>query len=210
MLSPSLLKEIFPLCADPEGWAAALNPAMAKHEITSPARIASFLAQTGFESGQFNRLIESLIYKTAKRLMEVWPKSFPDEMSALPYVDKEEELANFVYAQRLGNGNPKSGDGYKYRGRGIIQVTGRSNYGSAGKTLGLDLIGNPDLLLQPEHAAMSAAWFWSSRGLNALADDHTGNEDLEDFTEITKRINGGTGGLQERLVLLNSIESRFA
>ena len=124
-------------------------------------------------------------------------------------MSNEEKLANLVYAKRLGNGDSNSGDGYKFRGRGIIQITGRSNYADAGKALGLNLINQPDLLLQKPNAAMSAAWFWSSRGLNALAVDHTDDNDLEDFTEITKRINGGSVGLSERLALLNLIETQL-
>jgi len=209
MITVDALKKAFPLCAAPDDWVKALAPAMEKYAINSPARIASFLAQTGHESSQFNRLVEGLIYKTALRLTKVWPKRFPDEAAALPYVNNEEKLANLVYAKRLGNGDISSGDGYRFRGRGIIQITGRSNYADAGKALGLDLINQPDLLLQKPNAAMSAAWFWSSRGLNALADDHTDDNDLEDFTEITKRINGGSVGLNERLALLNLIERQL-
>ena len=142
--------------------------------------------------------------------MQVWPKRFPSEAAAAPYVDHPERLANFVYGKRLGNGDASSGDGYRYRGRGILQITGRSNYAAVGQALGLDLIGNPDLLLQAEHAAMSAAWFWDSRGLNALADDRTDDDDLEDFTRITRLINGGTAGLRERLALLQQLEPALA
>ncbi|HEY0268652.1 MAG TPA: glycoside hydrolase family 19 protein [Methyloradius sp.] len=210
MITVDALKKAFPLCAAPEDWVKALAPAMEQYAINTPARIASFLAQTGHESSQFNRLVECLIYKTALRLTKVWPKRFPDEASALPYVNNEEKLANLVYAKRLGNGDTNSGDGYRFRGRGIIQITGRSNYADAGKALGLDLVNQPDLLLQKPNAALSAAWFWNSRGLNALADDRTDDNDLEDFTEITKRINGGSVGLNERLALLNIIESQLA
>jgi putative chitinase len=209
MITADALKKAFPLCAAPDDWVKALAPAMEKYAINNPARIASFLAQTGHESSQFNRLVEGLNYKTALRLTNVWPKRFPDEASAQPYVSNEEKLANLVYAKRLGNGDSNSGDGYKFRGRGIIQITGRSNYADAGKALGLNLINQPDLLLQKPNAAMSAAWFWSSRGLNALADDHTDDNNLEDFTEIIKRINGGSVGLSERLALLNLIEAQL-
>jgi putative chitinase len=172
--------------------------------------LCSFLAQTGYESAQYNRLSESLYYKTALRLMAVWPKRFPTQDSAAPYVANEEKLANFVYANRLGNGDVDSGDGFRFRGRGIIQITGRSNYTDAGTALGVDLSSDPDLLLDKNTAAMAAAWFWSSRGLNALADDMTDDNDLEDFTEITKRINGGTVGIQDRLQALNQIDAKFA
>lgn len=210
MLTAQTLRNIFPQCPDPELWAQALAPAMERYGIDTPARMASFLAQTGHESAQFSRLAENLRYRSAKRLMQVWPKRFPSEAAAAPYVDHPDRLANFVYGKRLGNGDASSGDGYRYRGRGILQITGRSNYAAVGQALGLDLIGNPDLLLQAEHAAMSAAWFWDSRGLNALADDRTNDDDLEDFTRITRLINGGTAGLRERLALLQQLEPALA
>ena len=104
MITSASLKAALPLCKAPEQWAQVLNSAMEKFEINSPGRIACFLAQTGHESGQFNRLIESLYYKTAARLMAVWPKRFPTQASATPYIRNEEKLANFVYANRMGNG----------------------------------------------------------------------------------------------------------
>lgn len=210
MLTAHLLKQVFPLCADPAGWAQALNPALERYQINTRARLCSFLAQTGHESAQFNRLVESLNYKTAGRLMKVWPKRFPSEASAIPYVGNESKLANFVYANRLGNGDNASGDGFRFRGRGIIQITGRSNYTAVGKELKLPLVEDPDLLLTKEVSALAAAWFWHSRGLNALADDNTGDDDLEDFTEITRRINGGTVGIKERLLAFNAINTNLA
>lgn len=179
---------------------------MDKFEINTPARIACFLAQTGHESGQFNTLSESLYYKTAARLVAVWPKRFPNEASAAPYVANQEKLANFVYANRMGNGAVESGDGFRYRGRGLIQITGRSNYADVGRALGIDLINDPDLLLTPNWAAMSAAYFWQGHGLNALADNETNTDDIEDFTAITKKINGGTAGLKERFALFKAIK----
>ena len=210
MLTADLLKVVFPLCTDPAGWALALQPALDKYQINTKARLASFLAQTGHESAQFNRLVESLFYRTALRLTKVWPRRFPTEASAAPYVANEQKLANFVYANRLGNGNAASGDGFRFRGRGIIQITGRTNYRDAGRAIKVDLVANPDQLLKQPAAAMAAAWFWNSRGLNALADDMTGDNDLEDFTEITRRINGGTVGIQDRLLALNAVEANLA
>jgi putative chitinase len=206
MISANLIRQSFPLCSDPEGWASALAPALERFEITSDARLCSFLAQTGHESGQFNHLVEGLSYSAA-RLTRVWPRRFPTEAAAMPYARNEIALANNVYANRLGNGDAASGDGYRYRGRGIIQITGRSNYAAVGAALKLDLIGKPDLLVEKANAALSAAWFWHSRGLNALADDETDDDDLEDFGEITRRINGGKVGLQERLALFNKIKA---
>lgn len=157
MINANVLHTAFPLCVDPDGWATALTPALARFHINTDARLCSFLAQTGYESGQFNRLLENLKYATPLRLVKVWPRRFPSEALALPYVNNEMKLANFVYANRLGNGNEASGDGYRYRGRGIIQITGRSNYEATGKALALNFLDSPDLLLEKANAAMSAA-----------------------------------------------------
>lgn len=110
----------------------------------------------------------------------------------------------------MGNGDEASGDGFLFRGRGILQLTGRSNYASASKEMGVDLLKNPDLLLQPQHAALSAAWFWAKNGLNELADDNTDDNDKEDFTKITKAINGGTQGFDARFALLKAVEGAMA
>lgn len=210
LINEQTIAKALPQCTKALDWATALNPALEKYNINTIARISSFIAQTGHESGQYNQLVENLNYSSAQRLMKIWPKRFPDLASAGPYVNDPKRLGNFVYANRLGNGAPSSGDGYRYRGRGVLQLTGRSNYYEASKELGIDLISEPDLLLEPKYAAMSAAWFWSTRGLNALADDKTNDDDLEDFAEITRRINGGTVGLQARLALFKSVESTFA
>lgn len=210
LINEQTLVKALPRCTRALDWANALNPALEKYNINTITRISSFIAQTGHESGQYNQLVENLNYSSAQRLMKIWPKRFPNSASAEPYVNNSQRLGSFVYANRLGNGAPSSGDGYRYRGRGILQLTGRSNYHEASKELGVDLVSEPDLLLEPKYAAMSAAWFWSTRGLNALADDKTNDDDLEDFAEITRRINGGTVGLQARLALFKDVESTFA
>jgi putative chitinase len=203
-VTESIIRTALPDCRDPGGWASALNSAMQAFEINTKMRAASFLAQTAHESGHFGRLVEGLVYSTPARLMAVWPKRFPTEASAAPYVRNEAALANFVYANRMGNGDVASGDGFRFRGRGLIQTTGRSNYAQAAAALDLDLLSHPELLEQPANAARSAAFYWKSNGLNALADDETGDDDLEDFTTITKKINGGTVGLQERFALFQA------
>ena len=205
MLSAEQLQRIFPHCKAPAAWADALAPAFQKYEIETPDRIASFLAQTGYESGQYNRIEENLNYSTAARLTKVWPKRFPDEASAMPYVNNPQGLANLVYANRMGNGDAQSNDGFRYRGRGIIQLTGRSNYDSAGDAMGVNLLETPELLSDPKWAALSAGWYWQSRGLNELADDRTHDDDLEDFARITRRINGGLVGLKDRLALFKQV-----
>lgn len=205
MLSAEKLQRIFPNCKAPAAWADALAPTFQKYEIETPDRIASFLAQTGYESAQYNRIEENLNFSTAARLTQVWPKRFPTEASAMPYVNNPQGLANLVYANRMGNGDAQSNDGYRYRGRGIIQLTGRSNYDSAGDAMGVDLLNTPELLSDPKWAALSAGWYWQSRGLNELADDRTHDDDLEDFARITRRINGGLVGLKERFALFKQV-----
>ncbi len=204
-MDATLIKTALPQCKQPEVWVAALNPAMTQFQIDNPGRIACFLAQTGHESSHFNKLTEGFYYKTAARLAAIWPKRFPNQTAAQPYVANEAKLANFVYANRMGNGPESSGDGFRYRGRGLIQITGRSNYAQIGNALGLDLLAQPELLLEPQWAALGAAYYWFGHGLNALADDETGDNDLEDFTTITKKINGGTVGLKERYALFQTI-----
>jgi len=204
MLNAEVLKRTFPRCTTPDIWANALDSALPKFGIDTPDRIASFLAQTGYESGEYNRLEENLNY-TAPRLIKVWPKRFPTLDIATQYANNPRLLADYVYANRMGNGDAASDDGYRFRGRGIIQLTGRGNYVAAGRAIGIDLVAHPELLTDPAQACLSAAWFWQSRGLNELADDRTDDNDLEDFTEITRRINGGTSGVKERFALFKQV-----
>lgn len=173
----------------------ALNRAMNRYEIESPVRRAAFLAQVGHESGHLRRLVENLNY-SASGLASSWPTRFlaPDgQPNALAQrLERQpERIANHVYANRLGNGTVESGDGWRFRGRGLIQLTGRANYRACGEAIGADLMAGPELLEQPEWAAKSAAWFWFTNGLNALADG-------DRFLDITRRINGGTNGITER------------
>ncbi len=204
-ITEALIRAALPKCQSPAVWVSALNPACEKYSINTKDRIASFLAQTGYESASFNCLQEDLNYSSAIRLMKVWPKRFPTEALAQLYIQTPEKLANFVYQKRLGNGDAASGDGFRYLGRGIIQITGRSNYAALSKALAFDFVHDPKRLLEAKFAALSAAWFWESNGLNALADDQTDDDDLEDFTQITKRINGGTMGIQARFTLFKTI-----
>lgn len=181
----------------------ALNAAMARYAIDqSPARMAAFLAQCGHESGQLTQLVENLNYSAAG-LASTWPNRYAVNPSVVPRTPNElaakiarnpQAIANNAYANRNGNGPESSGDGWRYRGRGLLQVTGRTNYASVGTALGLDLLAQPELLEQPEHAAMSAAQFWSVNGLNQLADAGR-------FGDITRRINGGTVGAADRIAL---------
>lgn len=191
------LRAILPSCQNPASWVPHIEVGFDRYGIESSQRRAAFLAQVGHESNQFNRLEENLNY-SAPRLREVFARYFPDDATARRYERQRERIANRVYADRLGNGPEDSGDGWKYRGRGLIQVTGKSNYRDAGTELGLPLVDRPELLQDPANAVMSACWFWKSRGLNALADHAPGANDDTDFRKITKAINGGLAGLEER------------
>ena len=197
VLTESHLRSIMPRAAAPAVWVPALNEAMAAFAIDSPQRASAFLAQVAHESGELRRLVENLSY-TAKRLTQVWPKRFPTEAASRPFERNPERLANFVYASRMGNGPSHTGDGFRYRGRGLLQITGRGNYRSCGQALGIPLEDEPHLLERPDVAALAAAQFWMSRGLNELADDRNDDDDDEDFVRITVIINGGKNGLTDR------------
>lgn len=169
----------------------ALNHQMEKYDINSPLRIAHFIAQIAHESSSFRFSSENLNY-SASALRSIFSKYFPTDELAEAYARQPEKIANRVYADRMGNGNEASGDGWRYRGRGLIQLTGTDNYTDCGKGIGLDLINDPDQLADDAEAAVaSSGWFWNMRGLNKYADD-------DDILTITKRINGGTFGLEER------------
>jgi putative chitinase len=165
-----------------------------KFGINTPLRVAHFLAQCGHESGGFKVTSENLNY-SAKGLAGIFKKYFPTEAAATPYARQPQKIANKVYANRMANGSEASGDGYKFRGRGYIQLTGRDNYTQFGKAIGVDIPSNPDSVATT-YALASAAWFWSKNGLNKLAD--MGASDTA-VTSITKRVNGGTIGLPDRI-----------
>lgn len=174
-----------------------LNQSMVRWQIATRPRIAAFLAQAAHESGELRHLEENLNY-SAEALVRVWPKRFTPE-AAQTCAHSPELIANRVYADRLGNGDADSGDGWTFRGRGIFQLTGRSNYGDCSIAISGDadtLIVNPELLTTPEYACESAGWFWNARGLSDLAD-------RGGFEDITRKINGGLNGQPERLAYWN-------
>jgi putative chitinase len=172
-------------------WLKVLEFTFAKYQINTPTRQAAFIGQCQHESNNFHTLEENLHYSAAS-LMRVWPSRFPNIDVANQYANNPEKIANKVYGGRADLGNTEDGDGWKFHGRGVIQLTGRSNYTVCGDALGQPLTSNPSLLLDPEWACLSAGWFWNKKGLNALAD-------TEDWTTMTKRINGGTIGLSDRI-----------
>ena len=191
----------------PEKWIDAVVATCNEFEINTPQRIASFLAQTAHESGGYTMLSENLNYRAAT-LAACWPNRFaelgPDkkpkrnEKGALiptevaeSIAGKPELIANMVYSARMGNGPAESGEGWKFRGRGLKQLTGKFNYEKCGRDLGVDLVSSPDLLLEPTFAARSAGWFWKTNSLSTFAD-------AGDIKGMTKKINGGFIGLEDR------------
>jgi putative chitinase len=173
-------------------WTAPLQSACDRYFINTPLRVAAFLAQVGVESARLTAVVENLNY-SATGLLTTFPKYF-DAVQAAQYEHQPQRIANRVYAGRYGNGDEMSGDGWKFRGRSLIQITFRDNYASCGKAIALPLDSHPELLEQPCNAALAAGWFWDSRDLNKLAD--AGN-----FSGIVRGINGGLNGYSERLAL---------
>lgn len=173
-----------------EEWVDALNETFSRFNIVSNNQQAMFIGQCSHECGNFRILEENLNYKAAT-LMKLWPKRFPTQEIANAYDRNPKKIANMVYASRMGNRDESSGDGYRFRGRGCIQLTGHANYFHCGKALGVDFVANPDLVATPKYASLSAGWFWSTHNCNAPAD-------ALDFTKVTKIINGGTIGLADR------------
>jgi putative chitinase len=167
-----------------------LTELMPKYGIDTPLRQRHFLAQLLHESGSFSAVRENLNY-SVDGLMKTFPKYFATRAIAEQYARKPSKIANCVYANRMGNGPQESGDGWRYRGGGLIQTTGRTNYELTGKGIGIPLVQKPELITEPKTAVESACWFWRSRGLNILAD-------LDDIVAVTKRINGGVNGLDDR------------
>lgn len=179
-ISEALLAVYLPLLIDHMGL----------HGLIYPRSIAAFLANVAHESGDFRRLVENLNY-SADGLLATFPtRVSPEQAKSL--ARKPEAIANHVYANRLGNGPASSGDGWRYRGRGLIQTTGRENYGVCGKTLAVNLVDSPELLEQAVYALKSALFFWARKGLTAIAE-------ADDFPLVCRRINGGTTGYQDRL-----------
>ena len=197
---------------NPEKWIDAIIATCQEFEINTPQRVASFLAQTSHESGGYTMLSENLNYRAAT-LAACWPNRFAvlgadkkpvkENGKLVPtavansIAGKAELIANLVYSSRMGNGPAESGEGWKFRGRGLKQLTGKDNYTRCGSNLGVDLVSNPDLLLEPMYAARSAGWFYKTNNLSSFAD-------VGDIKGMTKRINGGFIGLEQRQALYDS------
>ena len=172
-------------------WVDPLNETFERFGIVTHNQQAMFIGQCSHECGNFKLLEENLNYKAAT-LMKLWPKRFPTQEKANEFERNPRKIANSVYSLRMGNRDENSGDGFRFRGRGIIQLTGHSSYFHCGKALGVDFVANPDLVSSPKYAALSGGWFWSTHNLNSPADGL-------DYTKVTKIINGGTIGLDDRI-----------
>lgn len=201
-LTKSVFQRMFPNArpSNLDKYFAALVAGMEKYGINTPMRIAMFMANLGHESGDFSATVENLTYTTAERINKIFDYAFNSVEEAAPFVRNPQALANHVYAGRYGNGPSHTGDGWRYRGRGLIGTTFRENYEKTGKALGIDLVRHPELLEQPVYAAYSACWFWQWRGLNEIADSG-------DFLRVCKKINGGTNGLQDRQIRFAHIKA---
>jgi len=169
-------------------WLQPLEDTFAKYDISTPQRQAAFIGQCAHESANFKVLQENLNY-SAEGLMKTWPSRFPTKEIADQYARQPSKIAGKVYNGRMGNTSEE--EAAQFLGRGLIQLTGKENYANCGNSIGVDLIGNPNLLTDPQYAALSAGWFWNKKGLNSLADSG-------DIDTMTKRINGGTHGLDDR------------
>ncbi len=193
-LSYSELQQLIPKNPYIKQWHSALAQLLPDYEINTPQRIAAFIAQCAHESAGFTALRENLNYR-APTLRKVFPKYFPDDQTAQHYANlpnKQAAIANRVYANRMGNGPESSGDGYRYCGRGLIQLTGKDNYSWFAASLGISVEEAAQYLETFEGAAQSACWFWETNKLNQWADSG-------DILTLTKRINGGTIGLADRI-----------
>jgi putative chitinase len=192
-LTKEQLKQLLPKNPYIDQWYNALSQLLPDYEINTPQRIAAFIAQCAHESGEFTALKENLNYR-AVTLRKIFPKYFPTDEIANHYANlpnKQEAIANKVYANRMGNGDEASGDGFRYCGRGLIQLTGKDNYSWFAASIGISPDEASEYLQTFEGAAQSACWFWESNNLNAFAD-------VGDILTMTKRINGGTIGLEDR------------
>jgi putative chitinase len=169
-------------------WLAPLEETFVKYDISTPQRQACFIGQCAHESGNFKTLQENLNY-SAEGLMKTWPSRFATKEVADQYARQPAKIAGKVYNGRLGNTSEE--EAAQYLGRGLVQLTGKENYANCGLGIGVDLLADPTLLLDPRYAALSAGWFWNKKGLNALAD-------AQDYETMTKRINGGLIGLDDR------------
>ena len=191
ILTLDQLKQLIPKNKHVEHWHSALSQLLPDYGIDTEQRIAAFIAQCAHESGEFTMIKENLNYRW-ESLRRTFPKYFPTDEIARKYAQKPEAIANKVYANRMGNGDEASGDGYRYSGRGLIQLTGKDNYFWFAESIGISPEEASEYMATFEGASQSACWFWETNNLNQWADN-------DDILTLTKRINGGTIGLEDRI-----------
>ena len=205
MISGEQFQEWFPRAIDPFDWADALNQNLPLYDITTPKRIAAFISQCAVETGGWRWFEENMNY-SADRMMVVWPNRFDRTLADICH-RRPELVANHAYANRMGNGDPESGDGWRFRGRGPIHLTGRNNYTRFAEDTFDDpfvILDNPDLVAHDKDISLkSALWFWDINGLNSLADAGM-------ITKLSRKVNGGNNGLKERLALFDVILTSIA
>jgi putative chitinase len=192
MLLVDQLQKMIPTNKFVDDWVESLNNVLPEYEINTPDRIAMFIAQCGHESMDFRVLQENLNYRW-ESLRRVFPKYFSNDDLARQYAHKPEMIANRVYGNRMGNGPEESGDGFKYSGKGLIQLTGKYNYTNFANSIGMSLEEVPEYLITFEGAVKSACWFWNQSDLNSWSDQ-------QDVRTVTKKINGGFNGLEDRIL----------
>ena len=195
MIETSTLERILQNCNEPETWSFELSATLPSYDIVTKKRIAGFISQCAHESIEFNVLQENLNY-SAQGLRKIFPKYFPDDHTAWRYARQPKWIASRVYGGRMGNGGEKTMDGWTYRGRGVIQLTGKNNYLAFSLAIFGDdrLLSDPDMILNPTYALLSALWYWERNKLNRFCDK-------EDLVGLTRAINGGRIGLQHRIEL---------
>lgn len=182
-------------------WVNPLNETFDRFKIDTLEEQACFIGQFSYESNHFKSLEENLNYRP-ETLMQLWPKRFPTMEEAMKYAHKPELIANHIYSNRMGNRDEASGDGWRFRGSAICQLTGHDNFWHAGQALGVDLVKNPDIARAPQYAALIGGWFWSTHGCNQLAQQ-------KNYNALTERINGGLFGAEQRVVVMRQTERVF-
>jgi putative chitinase len=197
MITPARLRAFAGHC-DADALAPLLDAEAARRGIDTPARAAAWMGQMAVECAYFTVFSENFNY-SAEALTAAWPARFPAEVAA-NYAHNPPRIADRAYAGRMGNGDEASGDGWRFRGRGVLQITGRANYARMGELTGLALPSEPDLLLAPANGILAAGAFWQAKALNSLADE-------ADIEAITRAVNGGLGGLAARLVATNAFRA---
>lgn len=200
IISEDKFKKTFPYCKEYKEWVNLLDNVLESKGINTKERICMFIAQCGHETLGWSKFYEILNYSD-KALRVVWGKYFDNDNIAKEYDRKPEKIANRIYANRMGNSDEKSGDGWKYRGRGAIQLTGKNNYIAFSKDTGIDVVTNPDIILNDKNLILETAiWYWNKNNLNIFADN-------KDILGCTKKINGGKNGLSERQHLFEVLMS---